>query len=151
SNFNFGANRLSGRISRNPVHTRCCQPICAKLGERSHDQGVATGIQTQHVKWLSAWADGLYTESLPLTDGVICQPVVLTDHLARAGENRPWLRDLRFMLAQKAAIISIRYEAQILAVMLGGRWESELCRQFAHLRLGIFAHGEHRLRKLLLS
>src|SRR5689334_12291675 len=76
---------------------------------------------------------------------------MLTQYFPGAVHDRPRLRDLWAMVAQKAAIIAIRQKAQILTIVLGGNGQPKTRRQFTDVRLAIFAHREQYLRELLLT
>src|SRR5579885_102991 len=108
-------------------------------------------------------------QALALSNGIIRQPAMTTEHLAFLIVDWTGTRDLdhaparcadrhrRALLLQqrgvaidKAAIIVLRHKTDLLALWLARHAQTSLRSHCTHLRLGILAQGKAGVRKLLL-
>ena len=132
----------------NPVPIRGHAALRRKLRARTHHYLVGGHVLAKHEIRLGS---APYAESLALPNGISNGALMLAKHLTLSIDDIARLVRRAAVALQKAQIVAIGHEADILAIVLLRIDETLLFGDFAHMGFCETAKRQKRMRQLVLS
>src|SRR6266513_1605442 len=138
--FCLDPERRDGRVAGDEVHRAGHQPVALELLHRAHHERVALPVDVDDVERVARGEP----EPSPLADRVRGDALVPAEDFSLTVHDRARTEDRGVAPPQEASVVIVRHEADLLALRLVGRNETEPARVGPHLGLGQLADGETR-------
>ena len=133
-------------VERNPIATVHRELSALEGGVVADDHAVTGRIEFDDIERLGRGE----AQALALADGIKFDALVMAEDLAVKIDNLTAVLLGQLRLLEEPAVVFVRHEANLHALLFVGRFELAVARHFAGVALGLFAKWKQGACQLLL-